>query len=55
MFFSSLRILYLFTSVDYSNLSMPKGQQLAVNEMCRCLAMLSEDDGGGSNGDNNDT
>lgn len=55
MFFISLHILYFFASVDYSNLSMPKGQQLAVNEMCRCLAMLSEDDDDGSNGDNHDT
>lgn len=38
MFFSCLHILYLFVSVDYSNLLIPKGQQLAVNEMCRCLA-----------------
>lgn len=49
---NSVYILYLFVSVDYSNLLMPKGQQLAVNKMCGCLAMLSENDDG-SDGDNN--
>lgn len=51
---NSVHILYLFVSVDYSNLLMPKGQQLAVNKMCDCLAMLSENDDDGSDGDNND-
>lgn len=37
-------VLYLFVSMEYSYLLMPKGQQLAINEMCRCLVMLSEDD-----------